>query len=56
MGRYAKGYLATFGGALTVGLQAAHSFCDTWLPALVAFGTAVGVIAVPNAKRSDDQR
>lgn len=53
MGRYSKGYLAGFGGLMTVGLQYADQFCGTWLPAAVAFATAVGVVLVPNAKRSD---
>lgn len=55
MGRYAKGWTAAVGSAATVGLGMADQFCGTWVPAIAAFLTAVGVVMVPNARRSDQR-
>lgn len=53
MGEYSKSFMASFGAIVTTGITVSESFCGTWLPSAVAFLTAVGVLVVPNAKRSD---
>lgn len=56
MGTYAKGYMAAFSAVVTAGMQYSDAFCNTWWPAIIAFAGMVGVVAVPNAKKSDNQR
>lgn len=54
MGKYAKGYMASVTGVITTLMQTSESYCGTWYPAIVAMLGAVGVILVPNAKKSDE--
>lgn len=54
MGTYAKGYMASIGAVFTTAMQVSDQFCGTWWPAVVGFATALGVVVVPNAKKSDD--
>lgn len=53
MGKYSKGYMASFGGFVTSAMAVSEQFCGTWLPAAAAFLGAVGVVLVPNARQSE---
>lgn len=53
MGKFSKGYVASYGGIITSAMTISEQFCGSWLPAAVAFLTAVGVVVVPNAAVSD---
>lgn len=53
MGKFSKGYIASVGGIVTSAVGFSEQFCGSWVPAAVAFFTAVGVLVVPNAAVSD---
>lgn len=56
MGSYAKGISAFMGTVMSAILYYVPEVCNTWWPAVVALLTTVGVIAIPNANRSDKAR
>lgn len=42
---------ATLGAVFTSFFSLSAEYCGTWVPALTAFATAVGVWVVPNVKK-----